>query len=173
MDIKKLLTKGTIDTAVDVLLQEQRRCGGTIPLNFYTNIQDGLRDQGIVISRMALYQRVSRRANAKPQQKSPTVNPSPPTAEVTFDRQIGTPSSASAASSITVQKRCVEWMGRISPSQSFDDDEENNVADDDDADADTVVNEDVVASVLFDTSNTTVDVNPEAEDENAVAVAAM
>ncbi len=71
------------------------------------------------------------------------------------------------------RKRCVEWMGRISPSQSFDDDEENNVADDDDADADTVVNEDVVASVLFDTSNTTVDVNPEAEDENAVAVAAM
>mmetsp|Transcript_11680 Transcript_11680/g.16754 ORF Transcript_11680/g.16754 Transcript_11680/m.16754 type:complete len:314 (+) Transcript_11680:1049-1990(+) len=69
------------------------------------------------------------------------------------------------------RKRCVEWIGRTSPSQSFDDDEENNSADEDDDDADMVVNEDEAASALFNMSNATVNASPdpEAEDENAVA----
>ncbi len=98
MDIDKLLTKTIINTAVEVLLDEQSRCGGTIPHNFYTHILNGLHKKEVLITRSALCQRVCR-ANAKLLPKSPTVNPSPPTAEVTFARHNGTPSSASAASS--------------------------------------------------------------------------
>ena len=43
----------------------------------------------------------------------------------------------------------------------------------DDDDAYMVVNEDEAASALFNMSNATVNANPEAEDENAVAAIAM
>ena len=59
VDIDRLLTSAAVDAAVEVLLHEQSRCGGTIPQNFYTSILDGLLKKGIVITRAALYKRVS------------------------------------------------------------------------------------------------------------------
>mmetsp|Transcript_11686 Transcript_11686/g.16763 ORF Transcript_11686/g.16763 Transcript_11686/m.16763 type:complete len:144 (+) Transcript_11686:260-691(+) len=122
VDIDRLLTNAALDTAVEVLLHEQSRCGGTIPQNFYTSILDGLHKKGIVINRPALHKRVSR-ASAKLQQKSPTVNPSPPTAEVAFARQNGTPSSASAASSVTVHTSASASSSASAAQSNADDDE--------------------------------------------------
>ena len=123
VDIDRLLTNAALDTAVEVLLHKQSKCGGTIPQNFYTSILDGLHKKGIVISRPALHKRVSR-ASAKLQQKSPTVNLSPPTAEVvTFARQNGSPSSASTASSVTVHTSASASASASAAQSNADDDE--------------------------------------------------
>jgi hypothetical protein len=83
-----------------------------------------------------------------------------------YKKRPGRKDGAMPASVEDRRQRCVEWIGRNSPSQSFDDDEENNVADDDDADANMTVDEDEVAAALYEMGNT-VDIDP-GNDEAAM-----
>ena len=102
MDFDKLLQKTALDTAVNVLLNEQNRCGGKIPRQFYSRILRSLHAKNVGIDRATLHQRVHRARVAAAMPTPPTPNPSPPTAQVMFAPQNGTPaSSASATSSLT------------------------------------------------------------------------
>ena len=106
MDVSKLLRKNSIDDAVNLLVDKQIECNGTIPSSFYSRVLDGLAGQQIFIQRNALQQRVNRerakRSYAKEAKEltTPTSNPTPPTAQVVVT-QTSTPSAASALTAIS------------------------------------------------------------------------
>jgi len=81
MDVAKGVRKFAIDYAVNLLVDKQIECNGTIPSSFYSRVLDGLAGQQIFIQRNALQQRVNRerakRSYAKEAKEltTPTSNP--------------------------------------------------------------------------------------------------
>lgn len=103
MDVAKGVRKIAIDYAVNLLVDKQIECNGTIPSSFYSNVLDSLATHQIVIQRNALQQRVNRerakRSSAK-RSTTPTPNPIAPTAQVVFT-QTSTPATASTLTAIS------------------------------------------------------------------------
>lgn len=79
-----------------------------------------------------------------------------------YKKQPGRKDGAMPKSLDDRRQRCLEWIDRNSPSQSFDDDEDDVIADDDD-DAD---DEDEAAVALYDMQNT---VDIDGNDEKAMS----